>query len=107
MTAVLTEKDALHFCCKHGPVATVDGGDGPCCGVCNDDPACIALYEKMTGSKITSSVLPERKTCTFKELAEHVRKLNELMKDPHPGLISWSECYAEHMQAISDYWERN
>lgn len=43
----------------------------------------------------------------FRELCEHVTKLNKLLEDPQFGLASWCEMYAEHMKFISDYWTQN
>lgn len=42
-------------------------------------------------------------TDKFRELIEHVAKLNKLLQDPQIGLASWCEMYAEHMKFISDY----
>lgn len=42
----------------------------------------------------------------LKELTERVRKLNALLQDPHPGLSTWCGFYAEHMQAISEFWNQ-
>jgi len=39
----------------------------------------------------------------FKELQRRVRLLNELMKDPQPGMYSWAMFYGEHMEWISNY----
>lgn len=44
---------------------------------------------------------------TFAELQERVKKLNSLLEDPQPGLMSWSMMYAEHMQWIVSYWNEN
>lgn len=44
---------------------------------------------------------------TFEELQERVKKLNSLLEDPQPGLMSWSMMYAEHMQWIVAYWNEN
>lgn len=40
-------------------------------------------------------------------LKENVEKLLSLLNDPHSGLISWNEFYAERMQNISDFWNHN
>jgi hypothetical protein len=40
----------------------------------------------------------------FEELKIHVENLNELLKDPRFGLITWCEMYAEEMKWIADYW---
>lgn len=43
-------------------------------------------------------------TPNLDNLREHVIKLNALLDDPHPSLMTWRQCDAEHMQAISDFW---
>jgi hypothetical protein len=43
----------------------------------------------------------------FQELTRRVTQLNEMLKDPQFGLISWCQIYAEHMKFISDYWTSN
>lgn len=43
----------------------------------------------------------------FKELQRRVAVLNELLKDPQYGLMSWCESYAEQMKWIADYWKNN
>lgn len=44
-------------------------------------------------------------TNKFEELCRRVNLLNELLKDPQIGLISWVQMYAEHMEWISRYWK--
>lgn len=43
----LDKDDAWHICASHGEVATINGGDGPVCGVCNGDEYAIELHRKM------------------------------------------------------------
>ena len=40
-------------------------------------------------------------------LQEHVEKLLGLIKDPHPGLFTWCQAYADEMKWIVQYWEGN
>ena len=37
-------------------------------------------------------------------LNKHVTSLKALLDDPQPGLSTWVEMYAIHMQAINDFW---
>ena len=43
----------------------------------------------------------------FRELCDHVAKLNAMLADPQFGLSSWCKEYAGHMKFISDYWTQN
>lgn len=42
---------------------------------------------------------------SFEELQEAVNKLNNLLKDPQPGIFTWCDCYGELMTAITNYWK--
>ena len=37
-------------------------------------------------------------------LHEHVRRLNVLLDDPHPGLSTWCLMYDREMQYVADAW---
>jgi hypothetical protein len=38
------------------------------------------------------------------KLTDHVNKLQKLLADPHPQMVTWAGFYAEHMKFISDFW---
>lgn len=40
----------------------------------------------------------------LEELRGHVKQLNALLDDAHPGIGVWVKMYGEKMQAISDFW---
>ncbi len=44
---------------------------------------------------------------TNEELTEAVHKLDALLQDPHPGLMTWCEMYGKLMEAIVEFWENN
>lgn len=38
------------------------------------------------------------------QIADHAEKLAKLMRDPQPGLFTWSEFVRQHAQWLSDWW---
>ena len=51
-----------------------------------------------------ATTFTESNTPNLDRLREHVRTLNGLLNDPHPGLHTWVSAYAAQMQAINDFW---
>lgn len=41
----------------------------------------------------------------YLEVATHADKLAALMRDPHPGLMSWGNMVAKESQWIADWWD--
>ncbi len=37
-------------------------------------------------------------------LREKVKRLNDLLNDPHPGLSTWIEAYGRVSREILDFW---
>jgi len=37
-------------------------------------------------------------------LKEEVRKLHALLDDPHPGLFTWREAYADQAKVLMEFW---
>lgn len=42
---------------------------------------------------------------TLDRLTYHVDKLSRLLRHPQPGLVTWCQALAQHMQALADYWD--
>lgn len=42
----------------------------------------------------------------IEEIQELTRRLNSLIVDPHPGLLSWNESYNEVMGRMMAVWQR-
>jgi len=37
-------------------------------------------------------------------LKEQVDRLQQLLNDPHPGLVTWQQAYADRVNAIVKFW---
>lgn len=46
-------------------------------------------------------------TANLDRLSEHINALKNLLDDPHPGLFTWVEIFAKHMEAITSFWYGN